>query len=115
MSNTEKKNSRDKYIFLNKKRFYSHNLVLFVYIETMADRLQKIYLYLSGTAALIGGLAVTRSYLSGDKYMGAEEMYGKTVIVTGANSGVGKETARELAKRGWILIFIVILNTDDWG
>jgi retinol dehydrogenase-12 len=66
----------------------------------MADRLQKIYLYLSGTAAVVGALAVSRSYIGGDKYEGKEEMYGKTAVITGANRGIGKETAKDLAKRG---------------
>ncbi|KAK3780063.1 hypothetical protein RRG08_061830 [Elysia crispata] len=33
-------------------------------------------------------------------YKGKETIEGKTVIVTGANTGIGKETVRDLAKRG---------------
>jgi len=37
--------------------------------------------------------------MGGTKYMGTENLNNKIVIVTGANTGIGREIASELAKR----------------
>ncbi|RUS85486.1 hypothetical protein EGW08_006762 [Elysia chlorotica] len=67
-------------------------------------RLPRFALPISIVGTITGCTVILKDYMGGERYKGEERIAGKTVIVTGGNSGIGKETARELARRGGRII-----------
>ncbi|XP_050590669.1 retinol dehydrogenase 13-like isoform X4 [Bombus affinis] len=59
---------------------------------------KPLYVYSAGLT-IIGGGYLLRDYLSGELYENDKNLTDKVIIVTGANTGIGKEIARDLAKR----------------
>lgn len=65
----------------------------------MGIKLSKPVLLGSIVGTCVGGSILVKDYFGGKSYLGNETAENKVIIVTGANTGIGKETARELAKR----------------
>ncbi|NXI80953.1 RDH12 dehydrogenase, partial [Rhipidura dahli] len=53
-----------------------------------------------------------RRYVAGGRCKSTARLEGKVVIITGANTGIGKETARDLAQRGKCSARVIIACRD---
>jgi len=65
----------------------------------------KMYAYgVAGVVGSVSALLLLRSYMRGPKCTSKTRLDGKVVVITGANTGIGKETAIDMARRGATVI-----------
>uniref|UniRef100_A0A8C4TI84 NADP-retinol dehydrogenase n=1 Tax=Erpetoichthys calabaricus TaxID=27687 RepID=A0A8C4TI84_ERPCA len=66
--------------------------------------MNKYLLTFSVVGTTVGAAVLVKDYATGGTCPSKAKITGKTVVITGANAGIGKETAWELARRGGRII-----------
>jgi NADPH:quinone reductase-like Zn-dependent oxidoreductase len=77
-------------------------------MQNYLERLRSWITSPKGIAITVSSIALitaTRLYFTGGVCRADRDLTGKIVIITGGNTGIGKATVEELAKRNCTIIF----------
>jgi retinol dehydrogenase-13 len=62
------------------------------------------HVFAFGVVTILAALALTKRYFAGSRCYVERNLEGKLAVITGGNTGIGKETARKMAKLGCTVI-----------